>query len=532
MKKIIISILVLASLVAVLTACGGQATTTTKDNGGTTLSTTTGSVTTTTPNTTEPDDGTLSIISGGVAKYSVVYPSGALSNDEMKSAIVALRTALKSYSSEISISDDYVSRDDEATFVAPEYEILIGNTNRAESSSLGELLFNEARITVVGKKVVITGGDNTVVAQAVMKFIEKYLVEGEDTLTLSKDINDTVYLDLKYCVSENKTYLEMAHEVLDSFNEEYWQNYWIKGCDNFWPAAEMLETIIDAYEATKDKDIETQMLRFADQFMRKYSGSWQWNMYNDDIMWICIAYSRITLLTGKTKYYTKAKSEFDQVWARAYDKKLDGGLYWTTDNTTKNSCVNCPAAIAACLIGEISKDESYFEKAKELIEWEVKYMYEVSTGKVYDSYNLTGNKNKWASTYNQGTFIGANYLLYKHYKDETYLTYADKAADYAMKKLTSGGILDNGEAPTDNGDLPGFKAILTRWMYRYAKETNDIDILYFLQSNAKTAYSNRNSDGLIWTAWKDKTSDDVSSYNVFGMSTAVALMFNCHQWWE
>ena len=187
-----------------------------------------------------------------------------------------------------------------------------------------------------------------------------------------------------------------------------------------------------------------------------------------------------------------AKSNFDQVWKRAWDTNLGGGLYWTTDNNSKNACVNGPGAIAACLLGDIYEDETYFEKAKQIMEWEIKWLYDPETGNVYDAMNISGGVSKWASTYNQGTFIGACTLLYKHYKDEAYLTYAGKAAEYAMSRLTKDGVLDNGE---DSGnDLPGFKGILTRWLYRYAKEVESLDILTFLQNNAAVAYQNRNKD--------------------------------------
>ena len=161
--------------------------------------------------------------------------------------------------------------------------------------------------------------------------------------------------------------------------------------------------------------------------------------------------------------------------------------------------------------------------------WEIEVLFDKNTGRVYDAINITEGKDSYMSSYNQGTFIGACTLLYQKTKDATYLTYAQKAAEFAMSKLTSNGVLDNGE--NSGNDNPGFKGIFTRWLYRYAKETKNIDILVFLQNNAAIAYQNRNKDGLIWTKWTEKTSDDVSGYLVFGMSTAIALMYNCQQWW-
>ncbi len=523
MKKILIlltAVLLMAALLVVFVSCSG-------DPADSSSGTTTG----------EDDPGTvdegLTLVSGGETKYQVVYPYGANRNAAFLRSMNALRDAFKACGVQmIKFTSDFIEPDEADAFVAPEYEILLGDTNREESKVPGELAFNESRVQVVGKKLVITAGGLDTLAQAVMQFVDKYMADKTDVF-LDAGLEDAFLLDMSECSETGKSYAAMAGEIYDSFNEAYWNGSWATP-NAFWDAAEMLETYIDAYEQTKDEAYKEKMISFAREFTRVHGSLWQGNMYNDDIMWICIAFTRITILTGEQTYYKIAKMNFDKTYERAYDTKLGGGLYWTTDNNTKNSCVNCPGAIAACLIGEVSGNEDYFAKAKSLIDWEVKYMYEPNVGKVYDAYPLKGEISKWASTYNQGTFLGACTLLYRHYGEEIYLNYAKKAASYAMKSLTTGGILDNGEASLNNGDLPGFKGILTRWLYRLAKETGDLEILTFLQTNAAKVYENRNADGLVWTDWKNKTPDAVpkdQGYCVFGMSTAVALLFNCQQWW-
>lgn len=532
LKESIVIIVLLMVLTLALTACTEEGDVTTPD----TEDTSSPAV------TSEEDedfvDGMLAIVSDNKTKYSIVYNTGDDSNSNMLSALTGLSSAFRTAFGDdcgIVLTDDYIPYDEQDSFVAPEYEILIGATNRSESEVTDELAFNEGIIKVVGKKIVIYADSLDLTAQAVRQFTEEYVVSDGGNLLVDPALSENVILDLTYCAETEMTYADMAMEVYESFCDKYFVNGWITGL-NFWDTAEIIECYIDAYECTKDEGIKEDMLRFAELFYRRNGQNWQNNTYNDDIMWICIAYCRITMLTGDETFYRMAKLNYDMTYERAYSTHLGGGLFWTTDNQTKNSCVNCPGAIAACLIGEISGDESYFEKAKGLIEWELENMYVASTGQVYDSYNLRGEKNQWASTYNQGTFVGANMLLYKHYGDESYLNNAKKAADYAMRHLTTGDGIINVEANLDNGDLPGFKGILTRWFYRFAKETNDLEILTFLQNNAAAAFNNRNSEGLIWTDWSSQTPepDVIASnpgYRVFGMSTAVALMFNCQQWW-
>lgn len=316
--------------------------------------------------------------------------------------------------------------------------------------------------------------------------------------------------------------LQRAETVFDAFIKQYYDNGKFKKAD-FWDNAEIFETVIDAYEVTRDEKYLSYIKEISDATLKQYGKKWMHNEYNDDIMWLCIAYCRAYMLTGEADYLKYAKTNFDSVWERAYSEDLGGGLWWRADNQTKNSCVNGPGAIVACLLGQITGNEAYYEKAKLVLDWQIENLYQAGLGKVYDSYDIKGNINKWSSTYNQGTFIGACTLLYQYNGDESYLNKAKKAAQYAMRTMYDYGVMNN---ETEGGDLIGFKGILTRWISRYALLVGDKEIFEWLELNAKSAWKNRNSKNLIWTAWGDKTSDKIAGYDVFGMSTAVALMYN------
>ena len=492
-------------------------------------------------------DGDLVFLDGGESLFQVTYPMGANRNQttgaSFADALTKLRRTIKElgYTGDLfPIKDDEVPFSEKDTFVAPEYEILLGEVDRTETEGVPETLaYNEAIIRVVGKKVIVVGATDILTIQATHHFIDNYLKVVDGRVVIPKTLDEKIYLDLSYCQSTEMTYEEMAKDVFDSFNKRYWNGTQLlkeTGPYDFWQPAEMLETYIDVYEATKTEANKQKMISLASAFVRLKRADWSWNEFNDDIMWACIAFACITILTGDERWIGYAKDNFDKAWASEVNNILGGGMYWKKDHKSKNACVNGPAAIAACLIGQYTKDDSYYEKAKQLIDWMTTKLYQKGTGKVYDSIAVNGDVGDWSSTYNQGTFLGACTFLWKHYNDETYLGYANKAADYAIKKLTSGGILNNGEASTTNGDLPGFKGILVRWLYRLAKETNNVDYLVFLQNNAAAAYKNRNSDGLIWTAWGSKTPDSdtlksENGYVVYGVSTAVALMYNCQQWW-
>lgn len=311
-----------------------------------------------------------------------------------------------------------------------------------------------------------------------------------------------------------------AEACMDAYLAKYYDNGRFENAD-FWDEAEIFEILDDAYAITKNERYLTLIDETYERFIKDRGSDWEYNIYNDDIMWAVIAMTRAYMLTGKEKYLETAKSNFDKTYARAHSDDLGGGLFWRADNQSKNACVEGPGAIAACLLGKTTGDTGYFEKAKGLIEWMVKTLYE-ENGKVYDCIGLNGGINTWSSTYNQGTFIGANVLLYEFYGDETFKKQADAAALYTMNEMYHGGIMNN---ENTGNDLIGFKGIMSRWIRLYALTFDKPEYIDWLRQNADSAYANRNSEGLMWTAFGEKTEEIY--YDVFGPSAALAVMFNC-----
>lgn len=315
--------------------------------------------------------------------------------------------------------------------------------------------------------------------------------------------------------------IALAKRAIEDHKREYYrQGEYIKA--DFWDFAEIFEIIDDAYENFGGEEYPKMFSEMYDFAISAYGKTWEKNPFNDDIMWLCIALTRAYILTGEKKYLDSAKLNFDMTWERAYSAELGGGLWWRIENRSKNTCVNCPASIAASLIAKASGDESYREKASLALEWVTKYMYEEDTGKVYDAMNLSGKVNTWSSTYNQGTFIGSNMLMYEYTGDEKYLERAKKAVSYTIDVMYGGRVMDNEDS---GNDLPGFKGILARWMYRFALFTKDERTLEWLRLNALSAYNNKNSRGLMNTRFATKTEDD-GEFDVFSMSAAVSVLVN------
>nr|WP_321412119.1 glycoside hydrolase family 76 protein [uncultured Carboxylicivirga sp.] len=297
--------------------------------------------------------------------------------------------------------------------------------------------------------------------------------------------------------------------------------------EGFWGNAEMLEIVDDAFEVTGNFDYILLFKDMYNEFVTREGTDWSWNEYNDDITWMCLACLRAYNFTGTASYLNVAKANFDMMYERAHtaDELLGNGLIWKQGTRTKNACINGPAMIACCYLAKATGDNTYYDKAIELFEWSKGRLFDTNDGHVYDAYyvNETGevNTNYWASTYNQGTYLGAVTMLYQYTKDTEYLKHANQIANFTRN------MFNNSVINTESGnDLEGFKGIYMRYARKYLQEFNRADYIPWLQLNAKVAYNNRNSRGIIHTLWGTKTSE-TDLPKAFSASTAVSLLTNC-----
>ncbi len=141
-----------------------------------------------TPTPTPAPIYTTTILENGVCNYTVVRPTDC--DSETNAAAMQLRAALATMTEK-----GYIPMDED--FIAPthqpkELEILVGSTNRDESTEvLSGLKYQDYKITVVGKKVVIAAHSPQAITAAVTYFIENYIGDKKDnknaTLSLSSE---------------------------------------------------------------------------------------------------------------------------------------------------------------------------------------------------------------------------------------------------------------------------------------------------------------------------------------------------------
>lgn len=294
---------------------------------------------------------------------------------------------------------------------------------------------------------------------------------------------------------------------------------------DFWFEAQLWDVVMDQYDRTGDADVKRQIDAVYDGFTKKYS-DWTTNKYNDDIMWWAIACARAYKITHNDRYLAKAKASFDFVHDNFRDDALRGGLYWINERTSKNSCLNSPAVIAAVQLSVLLKDSSYLEKAKSLYAWQKETLTD-GAGKVFDSIRYDDRRRaariaRFSLTYNQGTFIGAAVLLYQQTRDQAYLDDAVKTAEWTRANLCVGD--DRILKSEGQGDGGAFKGIFVRYMKPLVFECGRTEFLPWMKANADAAWRNRRpADDIMGNDWAAPAGPKIQSQTA---ASAVAVVLN------
>ncbi len=105
-----------------------------------------------------------------------------------------------------------------------------------------------------------------------------------------------------------------------------------------------------------------------------------------------------------------------------YDTIAGGGLYWKEgDKTTKNTCSNGPGILLALQLYIITNQHVYLDTALILYNW-VNAHLQSPAGVYYDNIKIPSLKiDSAVYTYNTGTMLQANVLLYNITKETQYL---------------------------------------------------------------------------------------------------------------
>lgn len=365
------------------------------------------------------------------------------------------------------------------------------------------------------------------------------MVGAESLSNETRDLAFDSYKNLFYISNNGKAFFKESSEN-DGRNPNFWQN------------AEMIEIAEDSYDRSEDPEVAGIVGALCFGFVDHFGTDWSYNKYNDDLIWAVIAFARAEMITGNEFFGKIGAKNFQIVWDRGWDSALGGGLWWTTDRTSKNACVNGPGAIAATLFYRMNYGMNYLNQAIQIYTWLRSHLFHSSDGKVEhsklgkvehsqlgklddpqlgkvdDHVDANGALNGWTFTYNQGTFAGAAALLHQTVGGSTYASDGRLAILWAKNNLTGEhvpGIL-NDEYKTGDGlnDGAGFKGIFARWASKWIAVTGETEFNSWMQQNANAAWTYRNIMGVTWGQWWHRTSD--TSVTSWECSDAISILQN------
>lgn len=229
--------------------------------------------------------------------------------------------------------------------------------------------------------------------------------------------------------------------------------------------------------------------------------------FYDDNQWIAIA-SMDAYERTKDKQYLAEGEKIYRYMMTGTDTVSGGGIYWKEgDLSTKNTCSNGPGIILALQLYKTTKKQEYLDAALSIYQWTNNYLL-APQGVYYDNVRLPARTiDTRTYTYNTGTMLQSNVLLYEITQQQHYLTEA--------KRLAEGSYIHFFR----NGRFPGnawFNAVLLRgYIALYKHDANRKYIDAFITDAEAVWTSERDSRNLLGRRNKKELIEQAAMLEIF-----------------
>ncbi|MFT3935781.1 MAG: glycoside hydrolase family 76 protein [Chitinophagaceae bacterium] len=233
----------------------------------------------------------------------------------------------------------------------------------------------------------------------------------------------------------------------------------------------------------------------------------QSSRFYDDNEWVAIAYLDAYKRNHKKEYLDKALMIYRFI-ATGIDTAAGGGMYWKEgDITTKNTCSNGPGVLVALQLYQLTKDKAYLDTAMSLYEWTNIHL-QAPDGLFYDAIKIPSlNINKQKYTYNTGTMLQSNVLLYEFTHEKRFLVEAQSIAGAGKQYFYQ------------NKKLPGeywFNAVLLRgYIELYKIDKNKEWIEFFAEDADRTWNTERDDAGFVGNKSSQRLIDQAAMIEIY-----------------
>lgn len=225
--------------------------------------------------------------------------------------------------------------------------------------------------------------------------------------------------------------------------------------------------------------------------------------FYDDNEWLGLEFLDAYRTLHLPVYLDQAKEMF-RFAISGWSEELGGGIYWKqNDKSTRNTCSNGPAAVLALCLYQETKDVSYLDWAKKIMQW-LKPLKSPDTGVYWDHITQDGMIDKRTYTYNIGTPLHANVLLYAITGEADYLEEARALAAAGYTFFAR----DDSSGERIYPETPWFNAVLLRGYIALFEvdPTRDPQYIHSMQKSLDYAWEHaRAADGSFSNDWTGRS---------------------------
>ncbi len=213
------------------------------------------------------------------------------------------------------------------------------------------------------------------------------------------------------------------------------------------------------------------------------------DVFYDDNAWDGLAAVQLYRQTGDEAALDRARRVFDLLvsgWDQDSTHPAPGGVFWVKAGWNRDRGVvsNAPSAELALHLYELGgrSNPAYLDWARRMVDWTDRTL-RAPNGLYWDRVDLAGSVEQTHWSYNQGTMLGANVLLYRVTGDAGYVNRAKQIADAALDYYARGGRL--------LGQPASFNAIFFRNLLLLQAETGDARYRQAMQDYADRVWGTR-----------------------------------------
>ena len=255
---------------------------------------------------------------------------------------------------------------------------------------------------------------------------------------------EVLHKNIEHYFKANKTGL--YYETADSVQKDN-PHSWL------WPLCALLQGTNEMEAFVTGSNVMEPVVKAIDQyyspinppaFQDYVTSERKSSRFYDDNQWIAITYLDAYRRKPNPKYLKDSKMIYDYM-ITGMDTVAGGGLYWKEGELdSKNTCSNGPAILVALQLYKITKEKRYLKTAMSVYNWTNKNL-QAPDGLFYDAIKIPSLKiDKRLYTYNAGSMLQANSLLYTITKNKKYLIEAQRIA-----KAAKAHFFKNNRLPLD-----------------------------------------------------------------------------------